>query len=77
VRFGHQDLHEEIRTGSPLLDDVDAKILAILDKSPLESARSVAERLLVNCATVLNYLRLSIDFNSIHLRWVPHLLAED
>jgi hypothetical protein len=77
VRFGHQDLHEPIRTGRPLLDDVDVKILAILDKSPFKSARSIAERLLVNCATVLNYLHLSIDFNSIHLRWVLHLLTED
>jgi hypothetical protein len=29
VRFGHQDLHDEIRTGKPLPDDHDPKILAI------------------------------------------------
>jgi hypothetical protein len=29
VRFGRQDLHDEIRIGKPPLDDVDAKILAI------------------------------------------------
>jgi hypothetical protein len=29
MRFGHHDLHEEIRTGTPPLDDVDARILAI------------------------------------------------
>jgi hypothetical protein len=40
VRFGRQEVHDEIRTGKPPLDDVDAKILAILDKSPFESARS-------------------------------------
>jgi hypothetical protein len=38
VLFGRQDLHDEIRTGKPLLDDLDAKILAILNKSPFKSA---------------------------------------
>jgi hypothetical protein len=33
VRFGRQDIHDEIRTGRPPLDDLDAKILTILDKS--------------------------------------------
>jgi hypothetical protein len=77
VRFGRQDLHDEIRTGRPPLDDCDAKILAILNKSAFESARSIAERLHVSRTIVLNYLRLSIGFKSFHLRWVPHLLTED
>jgi hypothetical protein len=51
--------------------------LTILNKSPFESARSTAERLRVSRATVLNYLHLSIDFKSFHLRWVPHLLTEN
>jgi hypothetical protein len=33
VRFDHQDLHDGIRTGRLLLDDLDVKILAIFDKS--------------------------------------------
>jgi hypothetical protein len=77
VRFGHQDLHDEIRTGRPPLDDVDAKILAFLNKSPLESARSIAETLRVSHAIVLNHLHLSIGFKSFHLRWVPHPVTED
>jgi hypothetical protein len=51
--------------------------VAILNKSPFESARSRAEGLRISRATVLNYLHLSIDFKSFHLRWVPHLLTED
>jgi hypothetical protein len=60
VRFGRQDLHDEIRTGRPPLDDIDAKILAILDKSPFGSARSIAERLFVSHTTGLYYLHLSV-----------------
>jgi hypothetical protein len=35
-RFDRQDFHDEIRTGRPPLDDVDAEILAILNKSLFE-----------------------------------------
>jgi hypothetical protein len=51
--------------------------LAILDKSPFESACSIAERLSVGYATVLEHLHMSIGFKSFHLRWVPHLLTDD
>jgi hypothetical protein len=77
VRFSRQDLHDEIRAGRPPLDDIDAKILAFLSKSPFEPARSITEGLRVSGATMLNYLHLSIGFKSFHLRWVPHLLTED
>jgi hypothetical protein len=53
VRLGHQDFHDEIRTRKPPLKDLDAKILAILDKSPFESTRSIAETLRVAHLKVL------------------------
>jgi hypothetical protein len=79
VQLGRQDLHDEIRTGKPPLDDLDAKILVILDKYPFELARSIAETLRVTHSTVLLYLHLhdSIDFRSFDLYWVPHLLTHD
>jgi DNA-binding MarR family transcriptional regulator len=72
IRRGHQDLHDEIRSGRSPLDDLDSKILAILEKSPFESSHSIAERLLVAQSTVLRYLHESIGFKSFHLHWVPH-----
>jgi hypothetical protein len=51
--------------------------LAILNKYPFESARSIAERLRASHATVLNHLHLSIGFKSFHLRWISHLLTQD
>jgi hypothetical protein len=55
IRLGRQDLYDEIRIGRPPLDDLDTKILAILDESPFESAHSISidERLLVAHPTVL------------------------
>jgi pyocin large subunit-like protein len=36
IRRGRQDLHDEIRSGQSPLDDLDSKVLAILEKSPFE-----------------------------------------
>jgi transposase len=68
IRRGRQDLHDEIRNRRPPLDDLDSKILAILEKSPFELSRSIAERLLVSHSAVLRHLRESIGFKSFHLR---------
>jgi hypothetical protein len=74
---GRQDLHDEIHSGRPPLDDLDGKLLAILEKSPFESSHSIAERLLVAKSTMLRYLHEFIEFKSFHLRYVPHLLSRD
>jgi hypothetical protein len=67
VQSGRQDLYDEIRTGRLPLDDLDAKIMAILDKSSFESARSIAETLDIAHSTVLLYLHNSVGFRSFHL----------
>jgi hypothetical protein len=74
---GRQDLHDEIRSGRLPPDDLDSKILAILEKSPFESPHSIAERLLIAQSTVLPHFHESIGFKSFHLRWVRHLLSRD
>jgi hypothetical protein len=58
---------DEIRTGIHPLDDLDAKIRSILDKSLFKSAHSIVEILRVARPTVLLYLHDSIGFRSFHL----------
>jgi hypothetical protein len=65
--FSYQDIHDEICTSKPPLDDLDAKILAILDKSLFVSACSMAERLHVGHATMLERLHGSIGLKSFYL----------
>jgi hypothetical protein len=75
VWLGHQDLHDEIRTRRPSelqtfrppLDDLDAKILTILNKSPFKSFYSITETLRVAHSTMLLYLHDSVGFRSFHL----------
>jgi hypothetical protein len=76
VRFGHQEFHDAIRTERPPRDNLHAKILTILNKSPFESPCSRSERLCVGHAIVLDHLDVSIGFKSFHLHWVPHLLTD-
>jgi hypothetical protein len=66
VRLGRQDFRNEIRTGKLPLDNLDAKILIILDKSPFESIYSIAEALSDAHSTMLLHLHDSIDFRSFH-----------
>jgi hypothetical protein len=77
TRLGRQDLHDEIRTGRPLLDDLDATILAIFGKCLFKSAYSIIERLLVAHSTVLLHFHNFIGFKLFHLYWIPHLLTND
>jgi hypothetical protein len=77
ARLGRQDLHNAIRTGKPPLDDLDAKILATLDKSQFESTHSISDRLLIAHLTVLQHLYHSIGFKLFHLHCMPHLLTDD
>jgi hypothetical protein len=61
--------------GRPPLDDFDAKIPAILDKSLIKSAESIANTLRIGLATSLWRLHDSIGFRSFNLYWVPHVLT--
>jgi hypothetical protein len=73
VHRDRQHLHDKNRIGRLSLDDLDAKIVAILDKSPFESARSRAETFRMNLRIVLRRLPDSIGFRSFHLHWVSYV----
>jgi hypothetical protein len=77
VRLDRQDLHDEICTGRHPLDDLDVKILVILDKSPFELTCSIAETLRVAHLIMLMHLYDSIGFRLVYLYWVPCLLMHD
>jgi hypothetical protein len=70
-------LQNESRTRRSPLDDLDANILDILAKYPLESARSIAETLRVAHSTMLLHLHDYVNFRPFHLHWVQHLLKHD
>jgi hypothetical protein len=74
VRLRRQDLQSETRTGNLPLDDLDGKMLAILDKSLFEPTHSIIATLYVAHSKVLLHLHDSVGFRLFHLHWVSHLL---
>jgi hypothetical protein len=64
-----------------ILDDplwmISIKIMVILDKSPFESVRSMAETLSVNHAIVLYHLHEYFVFKSFHLHRVLHVSTDE
>jgi hypothetical protein len=67
VRLGRQDFHDEIRTGRSPLDDLDAYILTVFNKSHFESTHSIADTLRVADLTMFLRSHDFIDFRSFHL----------
>jgi predicted ArsR family transcriptional regulator len=72
-----QDLHDDVRSGRPPIDHLDAKIIAGLEMEPFSSAYSLAEALDVSPTAVLSHLLDSLEMKNFHLRWVPHQLTDD
>jgi hypothetical protein len=67
IQLDRQNLHDDIRIGRLLIDNLDVKILAILDKSLFESTRSIAETLHVAHLTALLHLHDLMGFRSFYL----------
>jgi hypothetical protein len=77
VRQGREDLNDAPRPGRPVIDHLDTKILACLDKAPFQSARSLAQELGVSLSTVLTRLHDVLGMKCYHLRWIPHNLTDE
>jgi hypothetical protein len=75
--LSRQDLHDEIRSGRPIPDELDAKIRVRLDKSPIKSTHLIAERPFVAHPIVLRHLHDFIRCKLFHLHSVPHLLTAE
>jgi len=77
LKLGREDLHDQGGPGRPPLDDVDAKILALLQKEPYSSVRTLSESLRYPPTTVYRHLTDALQMKSRHFKWVPHLLTQE
>jgi hypothetical protein len=64
---GHQNLHADTRSREPPIDDLDAKIIAWLEREPFSSAYLLAEALDVPPEIVLSHLHSSLGMKIFHL----------
>jgi hypothetical protein len=68
VRRGREDLDDEPLPRRRSEEHITAKIQELLNQKPFESARSIAEILLVSHSTVLKHLHDNLRFQSFYLR---------
>jgi hypothetical protein len=59
------------------LEDIDARILQVLEAEPWSSVRTVAEFLKIPASTVHLHLTTSLNMKSRHFKWVPHFLDDN
>jgi transposase len=70
-------LRDEKRSGRPVLEWIDSKIIACLDREPFHSAYSIAEAIGVSHTIVLRHLEESLGMKNFYLRWIPYRLTDD
>jgi hypothetical protein len=74
---GREDRNAEHRSGRPLLNHIDTKILHILGKFPFGSARSIAQMLNTSHSVLLHHLHKVLRFKRFHLWRAPDFLTDD
>jgi hypothetical protein len=75
VRQGPEDVPGEVRSGRPLIDLLDLRILALLGEQPFHSAYSITEALGAFDSTILNHLQEWLGITIFHFRWITHELT--
>jgi hypothetical protein len=80
IKVHHSDLSDRPSSGGPPLEDIDARILHVLEvlgAEPWSSVRMIAEFLKISASTVHLHLTTSLDIKSRHSKWVSHFLDDD
>jgi hypothetical protein len=77
IELNRSDLSNRPSSGGPLLEDVDARILQVLEAEPWSSVRTIAEFFKIPVSTVHLHVTTSLNMKSRHFKWVPRLLDDD
>jgi hypothetical protein len=77
IRLHHSDLSHRPSSGWPPLEDIDTRILQVLEAEPWPSVRTIAEFLTIPGSTVHLYRITSLNMKNRHFKWVPHFLDDD
>jgi hypothetical protein len=59
------------------LEDIDTRILQVLEVEPCSSVRTIAEFLKIPTSTVHIHPSISLNMKSRHFKWIPHFLDDD
>jgi hypothetical protein len=77
MKVHRSDLSDRPSSGRPPLEDIDDRILQVLEAEPWSSVRTIAEFLKISASMVHLHLTTSLDMESRHFKWVPRFLDDD
>jgi hypothetical protein len=77
MKLHRSDLSDRPSSGRPPLEDIDARILQVLEAEPWSSGRTKAEFLKIPASTVHLHLTTSLNMKSRYFTWVSHFLDND
>jgi hypothetical protein len=77
IKLHRSDLSDRPSSGWSPLEDIDARILQILEAKPWSSVRTIAEFLQIPVSLVHLYLTTSLNMKSRHFKWLLHSLDDD
>jgi hypothetical protein len=77
IKLHRSDRSDRPSSGRPPLDDIDARIMQILEAKSWSSVQMIAEFLKISASTVHLHLTTSLNMKSRHFKWVPHFLDDD
>jgi hypothetical protein len=77
IKLHRSDLSDRPNSGGPPLEDIDARIMQVMEAEPWFLLRPIAEFLKIPASTVHPHLISSLNMKSRHFKWVPHFLDDD
>jgi hypothetical protein len=77
IKLHRSDLSDRPSSGRPTFEDIDDRILQVLEAEPWPSVRTIAEFLKIPSSTVQLHLNTSLNMKSRHFKWAHHFLDDD
>jgi hypothetical protein len=77
IELHRSDLSDRTSSGRPPLEDIDARILQVLEAGPWSSVGTIAELLKIPASTAHLHLTTSLNMKSGHFKWAPHFVDDD
>jgi hypothetical protein len=77
IKLYRSDLSDRPSSGQPPLEDIDTRILQILEVESWSLIRTIAEFLKIPASTVHLHPTTSLNTKSRRFKWVPHFLDDD
>jgi hypothetical protein len=76
IKLHYSDLSDRPSSGRQPFEDIDARILQVLEAEPVSLVRTIAEFIKIPASRVHLHLTTSLNMKSRHIKWIPLFLDD-